>query len=113
VRVAAWGVGLTAACSAVAWLAWGVGAVPAVWTFGFLATGVQMAAVAWLRPALGAPFATLLKRWGVGMALRFGALVVFAAAVALDRERFPPLPSALGLVGVLIPLLFMETRLLK
>ena len=29
------------------------------------------------------------------------------------RELFPPLPSALGYVGVVIPLLFLETRLLK
>jgi hypothetical protein len=49
----------------------------------------------------------------MGMGLRFGGLVAFAVLVATDRERFPPLPSALGLVGVLIPLLFMEIRLLR
>jgi hypothetical protein len=96
-----------------AWWWWGPGGVPAVWVFGLLATAIQLAAVAWLKPALGAPFPVLLKRWGAGMGLRFGGLVAFAVLVAADRERFPPLPSALGLVGVLIPLLFMEIRLLR
>lgn len=85
----------------------------AAWVFGLLATAIQLAAVAWLRPALSAPFPVLLKRWGAGMGLRLGGVVAFAALVAAAPERFPPLPSALGLVGVLIPLLFMETRLLK
>ncbi len=112
-RFAGWGLGLTALWICAAWMAWGREALLAVWVFGLLATAIQLAAVAWLKPALGAPFAMLLKRWGVGMGLRFGGLVAFAALVALDRERFPPLPSALGYVGVLIPLLFMETRLLR
>lgn len=85
----------------------------AAWVFGLLATAIQVAAVAWLKPALGAPFPELLKRWGVGMGLRLGGVAAFAALVVVDGERFPPLPSALGLVGVLIPLLFMEIRLLK
>lgn len=97
----------------MAWGIWGPGALVAVWVFGLMATAIQLAAVAWLEPALGAPFPVLLKRWGVGMGLRFLAVVAFAALVAADAERFPPLPSALGLVGVLIPLLFMEIRLLK
>lgn len=112
-RFAGWGLGLTAAWTCAAWLLWGRGALLAVWGFGLLATAIQLAAVAWLRPALGAPFPALLKRWAVGMGLRFGGVVAFAALVAVDRERFPPVPSAMGLVGVLIPLLFMETRLLK
>ena len=112
-RFAGWGLGLTATWSAVAWLLWGSGAVLGVWVFGLLATAIQLAAVAWLEPALGAPFPVLLKRWGVGMGLRLGGVVAFAALVGLDRERFPPLPSALGLLGVLIPLLFMEIWLLK
>jgi hypothetical protein len=113
VRFAAWGIGLTGAWTLAAWLLWGASGLVAVWVFGLLATAIQLAAVAWLKPALGAPFPVLLKRWGMGMGLRFGGLVAFAVLVATDRERFPPLPSALGLVGVLIPLLFMEIRLLR
>ncbi len=112
-RFAGWGLGLTALWLGVGWMAWGGGALLAVGALGLLATAIQLLAVRWLRPALGAPFALLLKRWGMGMGLRFGGLVAFAALVALDRERFPPVPSALGYVGVLIPLLFMETRLLR
>ncbi len=112
-RFVGWGLGLTALWVGVGWVVWGGGALLGAGIFGLLATVIQLLAVAWLRPVLGAPFAMLLKRWGVGMGLRFGGLVAFAALVALDRERFPPLPSALGYVGVLIPLLFMETRLLR
>ncbi len=112
-RFAAWGLGLTVVWTGAAWLLWGPGALLGAWAFGLLATAIQLAAVGWLRPALGAPFPVLLKRWAAGMGLRFGGVVAFAALVAADGERFPPLPSALGLVGVLIPLLFMEIRLLK
>jgi hypothetical protein len=31
----------------------------------------------------------------------------------MQRELFPPLPSAIGYVGVLLPLLFSEMRLLR
>ena len=112
-RFAAFGVGLTGVWTLAAWWWWGPGGLPAVWVFGLLATAIQLAAVAWLKPALGGPVPVLLKRWGAGMGLRFGGVVAFAVLVAADRERFPPLPSALGLVGVLVPLLFMEIRLLK
>ncbi len=112
-RFAGWGLGLTALWVGVAWLAWGRGAVPAVGALGLLATAIQVLAVRWLRPAVGAQFAILLQRWGMGVGLRLAGLVAFAALVALDRERFPPVPSALGYVGVLLPLLFMETRLLR
>ncbi len=111
--IAAWGLGLTAVWAGVAWLLWGPGAWRGAWVFGLLATAIQLAAVAWLKPALGASFPVLLKRWAAGMGLRFAGVGVFAALVAAEGVRFPPLPSALGLVGVLIPLLFMEIRLLK
>ena len=39
--------------------------------------------------------------------------VQWLAAVLWNRELFPPLPSAVGYLGVLIPLLFTEIRFLK
>ncbi|MBI2615457.1 MAG: hypothetical protein HYW52_07270, partial [Gemmatimonadetes bacterium] len=84
----------------------------AAW-FGLLATALQLVAAALVRPALGGPFAALVRRWGMGMGLRLAGVVLFAALATLDRELFPPLPSALGYVGVVVPLLFLETRLLK
>lgn len=112
-RLAGVGLGLTAVVAALAWFTWGPRAIFAAGWFGLLATALQLVAVAVLRPALGAPFGALVKRWGVGMGLRLAGVVLFAALVAVNRELFPPLPSALGYVGVVVPLLFLETRLLK
>jgi hypothetical protein len=47
------------------------------------------------------------------MGLRVGGVVVFLVAVLVDRELFPPVPTALGFLGVLIPLLFAELRFVK
>jgi hypothetical protein len=47
------------------------------------------------------------------MGLRLGGVAVLAAAIVMNRSVFPPLPSALGFVGVLVPLLFLEVRLVR
>lgn len=113
-RLLAVGLALTAAVTGVLWLVWdGAAVVPGV-TFGLLATGIQLAAVAIMRPVAGAAdFANFAKRWGVGMGLRLGGVVVFATLVLVDRTVFPPLPSAFAYVAVIVPLLFMETRFLR
>lgn len=112
-KLAGVGLGLTMLIGAAAWWAWGRGAVFAAVWFGVLATALQLVSVAWLRPALGGPFRTLVQRWGMGMGLRLLGVVLFAALVAVNRQVFPPLPSAMGYVGVVVPLLFLETRLLR
>jgi hypothetical protein len=108
-----WGLALTAALAGLGWAAWGPAAVAAIVVFGSLATAIQMAAVALLRPVWNGPFRVVIKRWAVGMALRVGGIVTFAVAVTLNRALFPPLAAALGYLGVIVPLLFMETRFLK
>lgn len=112
-RLAGWGVGLTALVAGAAGLVWGRGAIVAAIVFGLLATAIQLAANALVRPALGAPFGVLVKRWGIGIGLRLGGVAAFAVGVSVNREMFPPLASALGYVGVIVPLLFMEIRSLK
>lgn len=74
---------------------------------------IQLGAVAVVKPVLGAPFSKFMGRWGVGIALRFGGVAVFLVAVLIDRELFPPVPSAFAYLGVLVPLLFTEMRFLK
>ena len=102
---------LTVASGAVAWrLGGGIAAQGAV-AAGALATVVETAAVSLLRPALVSPFEKLLKRWAYGLGLRVGAVAAVGAAVLFLPERFPVLPTALGFVAVLIPLLFGEMRL--
>jgi len=81
--------------------------------FGLVATGLQTAAVALVVPALARPWDVMMKRWLGGMALRLAGVVAFGVAVGIDRDRFPPLMSALGLIGVMVPLLFFEGRLLR
>jgi hypothetical protein len=79
--------------------------------------GVGLLAQIWalllLRPAMGAPNPQFMARWLGGMGIRFlalGALLVWAAT---HRASLPPLPASLGYLGVLLPLLFLETRFLK
>lgn len=80
---------------------------------GIVALGAQLWAVALLRPAMRAPNPAFMGRWLGGMGIRFlalGALLVWAAT---HRASVPPLPAALGFLGVLLPLLFLETRFLR
>ena len=36
-----------------------------------------------------------------------------AVAAGLDPKHFPPIPTAAGFLGVLLPLLFFEVRLIR
>jgi hypothetical protein len=80
---------------------------------GAVALVAQLWAVALLRPKMGAPTPEFMSRWLGGIAIRFvavGALMIWAAT---HRASLPPLPAALGFLGVLLPLLFLETRFLR
>ena len=112
-RVLGLGLCLTALVVLAEWIAWGRAALVAGVTFGLLATAIQVGAGVAFKPALTGPFPVLIKRWAVGMGLRLAGVVAIAVAVSVDRELFPPLPAALGYLGVVIPLLFGETRLAK
>lgn len=52
-----------------------------------------------------------MKRFAIGMGLRFGGIVLFLVAVLVDRTLFPPLPAAFGYLGVIVPLLLAEKKL--
>jgi hypothetical protein len=80
---------------------------------GMIAVAAQAVAVAVLRPAMDAPQGAFLTRWLAGMVIRavvVGALVAYAAT---HRTRVEPLAASLGCLGVLLPLLFLETRFLR
>jgi len=112
VRVVAWGGLLTAVVTVVLWMGWGrAGVVPGL-VFGGLATAFQAVAVTALRPYRDAPMKEFAWRWLVGVALRFVGIGGIVLAVVSNRAVFPPLPTALAYLGVLIPLLFTETRFL-
>jgi len=99
------GAGLVAIAVALGGRAAGLG--------GGVALVAQLWAVALLRPKMGAPTPEFMGRWLGGMAIRalsLGALIVW---VVTHRASLPPLPAVLGFLGVLLPLLFLETRFLR
>jgi hypothetical protein len=69
--------------------------------------------VALVRPAFAGETVGLLKRWGMGMLLRILGVALVAAAITIDSVLFPPLPTAFAFLGVLVPLLFLELRLIR
>jgi hypothetical protein len=80
---------------------------------GAAALAAQLGAVALLRPAMRAPQPLFLARWLAGMGVRALALGAVLAVAATHRAALSPLPAALGFLGVLLPLLFLETRFLR
>ena len=99
------GLGLVAIASGVGGRGAGIG--------GAAALAAQTAAVALLRPGMEAPQRPFLARWLGGMAIRaltLGGLIWLAVT---HQPDLPLLQTALGFLGVLLPLLFVETRFLK
>ncbi len=100
---------VTAAVAAV----WGRGAVVGSLVFGAVATLIQLAATRMLRGAWGGHVAGFFRAVARGMMLRLGGVVLLGVAMAWDRTIFPPVPTAIGYLGVLIPLLFLEVRFVR
>lgn len=80
---------------------------------GATALAAQVGAVALLRPGMRAPQPVFMARWLGGMGLRALGLGLVLAFAATHRAALAPLPASLGFLGVLLPLLFLETRFLK
>jgi len=73
---------------------------------GGVAVLAQIWAVLLLRPVMKAPNPQFMARWLGGMGIRLlglGLLLIVSRTV----------PALLGYVGVLLPLLFLETRFLR
>lgn len=82
-------------------------------TFGLVATGLQLLAVRALRRGFRGSNTEFFKGFVAGMGLRFLGVALVLGAVLLDRGRFPPLPTAFGYLGVIVPLLFLEVRFVR
>ena len=80
---------------------------------GAAALGAQLGAVALLRPAMRAPQPVFMARWLGGMGVRALAVGLVVAIAATHRAELAPLPTSLGFLGVLLPMLFLETRFLR
>ncbi len=99
------GVGQVVLAAVVGGRAAGIGAT--------LAVIAQTAAVALLRPAMAASQPVFMSRWLGGVAIRALVLSALLAISATHQQAIPVLPAALGYLGVLLPLLFTETRFLQ
>jgi hypothetical protein len=113
VRLLAAGSALAAVLAAVAGVSRGSGALAASLSGALLALLAQVAAVGLLRPAMGARTPAFMQRWVAGMAVRGASLLVLAGLIVLWRGSLPVLWMAVGYLGVLLPLLFVETRYLR
>jgi hypothetical protein len=94
------------------WLGGPAVTVPAL-ACGTAAAAAQLAAARLARRAFDARFTQFIGAWALGVGLRFSGVVLLAAATLAAPAHFPPLPSALAFLGVLIPLLFLELRLTR
>jgi hypothetical protein len=88
-------------------------ALLAVLVGGGAAVIAQVWAVLLLRPKMRAPNPEFMARWLGGMAIRFLALVAVAVWTITHPASIPPVPALLSYLGVLLPLLFLETRFLR
>jgi hypothetical protein len=112
-RVLGSGLVLAALIVGIAALARGGDAALAAAFGSVLALAAQVAAVALLRPAMGARTPEFVQRWAAGLAVRGAGLLLLVALMLLTRRTFPVLWMAAGYLGVMLPLLFTETRFLK
>jgi hypothetical protein len=112
-KVLAAGAGLTVVTSVTVVLILGPGTLIASAAAGLLATMIQVWAVARLQRGMSGTTAEFLAGFGAGALLRLGGVVVVGAAIGLRPEFFPPVPTAAGFLGVLLPLLLAEARLAR
>jgi len=80
---------------------------------GGVALLAQLWAVTLLRPKMRAPNPEFMARWLGGMGIRFVALGALMVWSVTHPASLPVLPAALSYLGVLLPLLFLETRFLR
>ena len=101
-----------AVTGAAQWLA-GPAAAAAALVSAVIAGSTQIAAARLARRALEARFAQFMSAWALGVGLRFSGVVALAVLTLALPAHFPPLPSTLGFLGVMLPLLFLELRLTR
>jgi hypothetical protein len=111
--VAAAGAALTIVVTGILVVGYGRPAlIPAI-VFGSLATLIQVLADRFVARRLSASVGEFGRGYAAGMGLRLLGIVVMTVAILAAPALFPPLPTAFGFLGVLVPLLFMEMRLAR
>lgn len=112
-RLLALGLCLSVVVTTLMVLAWGPGALLAGLSAGAAATLIQVVATRKLRTNYRGTNAQFFAAVGAGMGLRILGVAAVLAAILIDPVRFAPLPTAFGYLGVVIPLLFLEVRLVR
>lgn len=97
---------VTALAGLLAGMQGAVGAAAA----GVVAIGVSLLAVRLIRRTGRAATIDRLNVYGIGVVLRMLGVLIIGVLMSLDQTTFPALPTALGYLGVILPLLYMETR---
>lgn len=106
-----WGLVGTAGVTVVAWFLWGMTGAKSAFLFGAIATSIQLLADRLARRVGVEPTVDRLKVYAIGVVLRFGGVALIGVAAFKGGEAFSPPAAALGYLGVLLPLLYLETRL--
>lgn len=101
---------LTGVVTTLLHIAFGHAAMLPAAVFGALATAIQVGASGARSRAEPGGVDRSAQAFAVGFGLRLLGVVVMTVAILARRDLFPPLPTALGFLGVTIPLLFMEIR---
>ena len=111
--IAAAGAALTGLVTAMLVAAFGRPALVPGIAFGTLATLIQLVADRLVARRLTASVGEFGRGYLAGMGLRLIGIVLMTGAMVTAPALFPGLPTALGFLGVLVPLLFMEMRLAR
>jgi len=112
IRLAAVGGTAAALAAGLAWWRAGTAGLEAALAGAAIAAAAQAAAVALLRPGMGAATPVFVRRWASGVAARGVSALVVVAVVLATRTTWPPLWTLVGYFGVLLTLLYTETRFL-
>ncbi len=105
------GAGCALVVGSVSWVTAGQTAACAAATLALVATGMQIVAAAATGRLGGAGSPDRLVAYSLGTLVRFGGVVLLGALIAVDRAGFPPVPSAVGYLATVLPLLYLEARL--
>jgi hypothetical protein len=104
------GLALSLGAAAVGTLLAGWRGAVAAGSFGLIATAIQLLAARSMQGRDDAPIRDYMRGWAGGTGLRMLGVVLVGVVIWLDSASFPPIPAAMGYIGVLVPLLFYEAR---
>lgn len=89
---------------------WGDAAWRAAVVLGVVAVVIQLAAPRLARRAGSGPSLDTMGGYLIGTVLRLAAVALIALVAVVTRDRATGLGAAVGYLGTILPLLYVETR---